>query len=527
MSKRHCNVVGCGNNGIKLNKWKERDCEIHGCKYGGGKCVCDPPFVLYTFPTNLGDPLGRKRWASALKRKNAKTGKDWQPNYDSRVCSDHFIESKPTSNSPYPTLKLGYNKLIKAARKPPKDRSAKPDRIHNNQDSSNPSTVSTFNLTSPPVPILKEIDEQSDPGSVPYESSLKVPVSKCVECEEKSKKLDKLKFTATSLHNQLLKFKTTPRHKLSFGYHSLNTDDKVRLYTGFPNKKMLSSVISQLKFKAEENKIRYWDSMKKKRKTFYSFKVNPYYRKLRIEDEFTMVFMRIRLGLLIGDLGERFGVSSSTVSRITTTFIKFMASEFSSLIFSPDKEDIDLTCLPKSFQSYPYRKVRHIIDCTEFFIETPKNLFLQSATWSNYKHHNTIKILVSVFPTGAFNFVSQGYGGRTSDKQMVSLSGFLNEVEPGDRVMADRGFLIRDALLLCQADLLMPPGKRGQDQMTTEQVSVTKQIANRRIVVEQSIRRMKTFRILKYELPISVLGLLDDIIIICAAISNLMQPIAK
>ena len=42
-----------------------------------------------------------------------------------------------------------------------------------------------------------------------------------------------------------------------------------------------------------------------------------------------------------------------------------------------------------------------IIDCSEIFIETPKNLELQSATWSDYKHHNTLKFLVCVAPNSA------------------------------------------------------------------------------------------------------------------------------
>ena len=51
-------------------------------------------------------------------------------------------------------------------------------------------------------------------------------------------------------------------------------------------------------------------------------------------------------------------------------------------------------------------KVRHIIDCMEIFIETPCDSVLKAATWSDYKHHNAAKVLASVPPNGAFNFVS-------------------------------------------------------------------------------------------------------------------------
>ena len=81
--------------------------------------------------------------------------------------------------------------------------------------------------------------------------------------------------------------------------------------------------------------------------------------------------------------------------------------------------------------------------------------------------------------------------------------------------------------MLRQAKLHVPPGKRGQEQMSKDEVEKTKSIANRRIYVEQAIARMKTFRIIKGELPISLAPHADNILRICAAICNLMGPIAK
>jgi len=33
------------------------------------------------------------------------------------------------------------------------------------------------------------------------------------------------------------------------------------------------------------------------------------------------------------------------------------------------------------------------MDCTEIFIERPRNMELQASTWSDYKKHNTAKYL--------------------------------------------------------------------------------------------------------------------------------------
>ena len=53
--------------------------------------------------------------------------------------------------------------------------------------------------------------------------------------------------------------------------------------------------------------------------------------------------------------------------------------------------------------------------------------------------------------------------------------------------MADKGFTIRDKLLLRFADLLLPPGKRGKLQMSAAEVTRTRHIANRRIVVSKQL----------------------------------------
>lgn len=118
-------------------------------------------------------------------------------------------------------------------------------------------------------------------------------------------------------------------------------------------------------------------------------------------------------------------------------------------------------------------------------------------------------------------------GGRTSDVHLTRESSFYDILEPYDEVMADRGFTITEDLLLRNARLHIPPGKRGQEQFTKSQVTKTKTIANLRIFVEQAIRRLKTFRLIKHELPISLLSNIDDIVIVCAAICNLYIPLGK
>ena len=193
-------------------------------------------------------------------------------------------------------------------------------------------------------------------------------------------------------------------------------------------------------------------------------------------------------------------------------------------MFIPDQETLIAT-KPNRYRSLP--DLHSIIDCTEVFIETPKDLYLQGATWSDYKHHNTVKFFIACTPNSFISYVSPVYTGRISDKALTADCGFLEQLPPHSMVMADKGFNIAD---LCGTNMLslhVPPGKRGHSQMTTDAVRKTKRIANHRILIEQVIRRVKSFRILANDIPLSLLSHIDDIVMVCSALSNLREPIYK
>ena len=159
------------------------------------------------------------------------------------------------------------------------------------------------------------------------------------------------------------------------------------------------------------------------------------------------------------------------------------------LIFWHNKQTVR-AMLPRALcDKYP--NLRTTIDCTEIFIQRPKNLQTQCDTWSDYKKHNTIKYLVAITPNGMISFVSKGWGGRTSDRHIVLNSNFLDLIDPGDVVLADRGFSIAADLLLRQAKLEIPPPSSGWEQHIAKDVKKTKRIANTRIHVERAIGRLK------------------------------------
>ena len=63
---------------------------------------------------------------------------------------------------------------------------------------------------------------------------------------------------------------------------------------------------------------------------------------------------------------------------------------------------------------------------------------------------------------GKICYVSKCWGGQASDVHIVNKSGFLNNIDPFDQVMADKGFTIEKQLLLHGAKLVIPLGVKGQ-----------------------------------------------------------------
>ena len=95
-----------------------------------------------------------------------------------------------------------------------------------------------------------------------------------------------------------------------------------------------------------------------------------------------------------------------------------------------------------------YKNVIAIIDCTEVPIQRPSLALTNGQIYSlNYKGRPTAKLLVACTPVGTVSFVSCGAGGTMSDKKLVKESGILSKFQPGDTVLADRGFDIQELLL--------------------------------------------------------------------------------
>ena len=246
-------------------------------------------------------------------------------------------------------------------------------------------------------------------------------------------------------------------------------------------------------------------------------------RKLSLLEEFLLTLIRIRRGYDTRLMAFLFGISQSQVCRIFNAWIRFLNKCVSPLIIWPGREEV-LANLPDSFKMYP--RTRCIIDCTEYFVEKPFRPAAQRQTWSMYKHNNTFKQLVGIMPSGAFTFLSKVYSGSVSDLQIVKKSNFLDKVEEGDDIMADREFNIRHLLLEKKATLNIPAFTHGKN-LSQKAVNRSKKIARVRIHVERAIRRLKTFRILSGIIPIALRHNIDELVTIAAFLCNLQPPLVR
>lgn len=249
-------------------------------------------------------------------------------------------------------------------------------------------------------------------------------------------------------------------------------------------------------FKNDDNKTLYFTGFPKASMLFIIYKyVLPYLsshpnRALSTFQQLLLTLMKIRLKLPFKYLSYRFAVSPTTASETFYQTINILYNNFKHLVYWPEREDLQKN-VPACFMETFGNKVVVIIDCFEVFTETPSNIVNASRCWSSYKHHETVKFLIGITPQGTISYISESWGGRTSDKFLTENCGFLNLILPGDIVMADRGFLIEDSLKILGAKLEIPAFTRGKTQLHPTDLENTRNIATVRIHVERIIGLLK------------------------------------
>lgn len=309
-----------------------------------------------------------------------------------------------------------------------------------------------------------------------------------------------MKAKIEELDNRLAHF------RFSFDFSFIqDSNEKIFAHTGLPSKDIFYIVLNTLS-KLEFQYVCGW---------------NP--TTITKTNQLLMTLMKLRMDLCHFDLAERFKCSIATVSNIVRTWIIAMHEIFFlQLMKAMPSRRHNKGTMPVVFKEFSQCRV--VLDCTEMFTDKPKKMIQQKSIYSPYKHHVTFKPLLGIAPNGVLTYASRFYPGSTSDKKIVEHCGITDQLDIGDCILADKGFLVKD--VLPYGVYLNVPPFLTTPQFTREQVRRTEVIARARIHIERAINKVKNFKILKY-IPSEMFPIASEVFQVCVALTNFQHLLVR
>lgn len=119
------------------------------------------------------------------------------------------------------------------------------------------------------------------------------------------------------------------------------------------------------------------------------------------------------------------------------------------------------------------------------------------------------------------------FEGAAPDRDIFERSGILQHLNPGDLVLADRGFTVRELLQSKHVDLNIPPFLGGRDRLTPQEELLTRRIAKARIHVERFNERLKKFLLLSGTIPLSLSHLANQAVFVACCLVNFQDLLVK
>ncbi|CAB3991527.1 THAP domain-containing 11, partial [Paramuricea clavata] len=254
----------------------------------------------HRFPTK--DEDRKRKWASLV----AKGRCEFVPTDNSRICSNHFSDGKPTNKNPNPILYLTL------------DDYRHPKKLNLRESPSKKRKVSSCS----PQPSCSTIDEQEECSENPIPAIDNVNIAIAMQFAQITRESDVRFFTgfeSTKSFQEIFNF-LVPRARLMKYWEGVKRSSGVEREE--PNQQRIDTIIlSNVYAEGSVLPIN---------------KPGPQ-RKTTLEQEFLLTVMRLRLGLLIKDLAFRFQISTTRVSQIWITWVKLLSKELRHLIIWPSK----------------------------------------------------------------------------------------------------------------------------------------------------------------------------------------------
>lgn len=468
---------------------------------------------FFRFPK---DVRKRRAWIRAINRKN------FAPNEFSCICSEHFEfgwhSDDPDDANYAPTIFSYKEKTVDHEREERVSRRNLQKEFEESKDRAREQENRSLSFSVFAHSYSKDKEEEMI-------SDLAAPMTEIEDDVETGVRLTRdigVQCDPDPLlqENMRLKLELRRMQDNKWSVSKIKDDDAMtKFYTGLPSFAVFLWLFNYLAPKCE--KMVYWrgssSTPDERTRSRRCMALDPI-------DQFLATMMRLKVGLYVQDMAERFGVSVGAFSQYFTTWVCLLYKELKELNPFPSRDVIQRN-MPSCFKSFP--NLRVILDCTEIFIQRSSSLVNQNQSFSNYKHHTTLKFLVGITPSGVISFVSEGFGGRVSDRQMIERTCLLDLIEEGDGVMADKGFTIKDMLEKKGCTLNIPPFRSSSNQFTTQEVLNTQEIAKLRIHVERAIGRVKNFHIFDGVLSLSLVPLSSQMFSVCCWITNLDVPLIE
>ena len=365
--------------------------------------------------------------------------------------------------------------------------------------------------------------------------------------DEKDREIESLKQQIEDLksenillkeENTMLKNKFTNASKKSYRYKNIANDPKLfKSETGLETS-AFEQLNTLLAMKDDGSNIKFYESKQQSNQPIRTSTNNDKDKdktankpgpkvKLGAEDQLFLFLTWLKGGFSLRHTAWLFDISKSTASRYIITLANLLYFTLGSIPIWPSKQVVKET-MPKSFKD-TYPSTRCIIDCTELFCQRPSSLSSQSHMYSQYKSHVTYKGLLGIAPSGAITFISQLYEGCISDKEIVKRSGLVDERlwDENDSIMADRGFTVADLFQPLKVDLNIPAFLEGRAQFSEHEVVESQNISSVRIHVERAIQRVKKFKQIRNEIPLTLHGTINQIWTVSCLLCNLMPPLIQ
>ena len=522
------------------------------------------------------DPERRQQWVKAVNRRiPGKPTELWQPKNHDIVCSEHFVGGKKSNdkNSPsyipsiFPTHTVtpkSASAIARAKRLETREKRSlkrKRQKLKAKVDKDQPSVqrhedpVQASNQAgagseddqvqniAPPNDTETEPMMLDDDLNADEQDHMEDGMSNKTELDqtlsEKSEEAwEPIKIPyGIQVNEKRLEAKKRPS-SVTFYCDMVSTTEKATQITSVePEKK--KKVRSRTTQTEKDKKVLPFDSFNERQLTafcgvsenmvkFLLFKVADKLKdsKSLSRDKKMILFLaRLKLFVSYQVLGAFFGISECTAANFFRDVLNAVYDVAKDNIIWFEKETI-IARMPAAFRAC-YPDTRVIIDCSEIEAERPPKVRQRVLTYSSYKSRYTVKFLIGIAPSGEITFISQCYGGRITDTQITVNSGFIELLEEGDVVLADKGFpTIEKDVNKAGGILVMPPFKSGERQFSEKQNHDGYKIASVRVHVERCIARIKCFEILNH-VPIKMMPYIDRVLTTICFLNNCSTDLIK